>query len=109
MYHTEQEASRVTDTTPSAHAGRNLCCPFPGLARPAISVSDTLLIDSNLLLFLKLVISGLIALVWLICFVECEKAEKMQLVIDMFMGYCNYLRTRLLVCNPWILFPLLII
>ena len=29
MYHTEQETSRVPDTTPSAHSGRSLCCPFP--------------------------------------------------------------------------------
>ncbi len=32
MYHTGQETSRATDTTPSVHAGSNLCCPFPVLA-----------------------------------------------------------------------------
>lgn len=32
MYHTEQETSWTSDTTPSAHAGSNLCFPFPVLA-----------------------------------------------------------------------------
>lgn len=51
MYHTEQETSRVTDTTPSAHAGSNLCCPFPDPS--AVSFPGTLLIDSNILWTLK--------------------------------------------------------
>ncbi len=31
-YHTGQETSQATDTTPSVHAGSNLCCSFPVLA-----------------------------------------------------------------------------